>query len=659
MTKKITDDAIAQAVRREVDKANSWQDGELADQQADALKLYFGEPFGNEKEGFSQVVTRDVLEAVEGIMPELMKIFTSGDNYVEFDPQGPEDVEAAEQATDYINYIFSRRVDGFSVLYNWMKDALLMKNGIVQVGWTEEERVQFHRFNELDDDELELLEDEDDISIVSKDQDEETGLWDVKVSRIDKIGKPFVELVPSEEFRIKERSANIQTAGFTARVRDRTVGEMIEDGFDEEDLEAATVATRTDDNAVSDARFSTPREESGDAKATVTDFDKEIEVIEAYIDIFDPKDSRTKLYHVIQVGNKVLSKEEVQTVGFINLSPIMVPHKFTGISIADLVQDIQLIRSELYRNTLDNLALTNAGRYAVIEGQVNLQDLLDNKIGGIVRQKQQGAVQQLPTPQLGQATFPFLQELEKEKEDRVGVSKMTQGLDSNALTSNTAATAVNQVMSAAQQKILLIARVFAETGIKELFLQLHAQAKAHQDKTDVVRLRGKFVDVNPFDWSDRYDMTVTVGIGNGNKDQQLYHLNNITQLLQQIGNTKFGYLINATHVHSLAREHIKNSGYKNPDQFIGDPTEIQEPDPQPTPEMVEAQAAKIKAEADAQAQKATIGLKAQEFELKKGQQQLDAQNQQLEMAKFEWRKKVEAAELGLESQQGRPVGIGK
>ncbi|MDC1406044.1 hypothetical protein N8314_00655 [Akkermansiaceae bacterium] len=659
MNKKITDEYIAKAIRSEVDKANSWQDGELADQQADALRLYFGEPFGNEKPGFSQIVTRDVLEAVEGIMPELMKIFTSGDNFVEFEPQGQEDVELSEQETDYINYLFSRRVDGFSILYNWMKDALLMKNGIVQVGWCEEERIQFHRFTDLDEDEVELLEDEDGLEIISKEEDEETGLWEVKVSKVETIGKPFVELVPSEEFRIKERSANIKTAGFTARVRDRTVGEMIEDGFDEEDLQAATVSDRTDDSAVSDARFSTPSEESGTSNAAVTDYDKEIEVIEAYIDIFDPKESRTKIYHVIQVGNKVLSKEEVKTVGFINLSPIMVPHKFTGVSIADLIKDIQLIRSELYRNTLDNLALTNAGRYSVIEGQVNLQDLMDNKIGGIVRQKMQGAVQQLPTPQIGQATFPFLQELEQEKEDRVGVSKMTQGLDPNALTSNTAATAVNQVMSAAQQKILLIARVFAETGIKELFLQLHSLAKAHQDKSDVVRLRGKFVEVNPFDWSDRYDMTVTVGIGNGNKDQQLYHLNNITQMLQQIGNTKFGYLINANHVHSLAREHIKNSGYKNPDQFIGDPSVIQEPEQQPTPEMVAAQADKVKADSDAQSKQARLGMDAQELELKKGQQQLDTQEYLLEMAKFEWKKKVEAAELGLEAQQGRPVGIGK
>jgi hypothetical protein len=330
----------------------------------------------------------------------------------------------------------------------------------------------------------------------------------------------------------------------------------------------------------------------------------------------------------------------------------MIPHKFTGVSIADLVMDIQKIRSELYRNTLDNLALSNAGRYAVVDGQVNLQDLIDNKIGGIVREKVSGAVRQLPTPQLGQATFPFLQELDSEKEDRIGVSKMTQGLDSNALTSNTAATAVNQVMTAAQQKILLIARVFAETGVKELFLQLHALSKSYQTKKDVVRLRGKFVDVTPFDWVERHDMQVTVGIGNGNKDQQLYHLNNMTTMLQQVGNTKFNYLIEAKHVHNLVREFVKNSGYKNPDSFIGDPELIQAPEPQPNPDMVAAEAEKVKAQTDAQETQAKLGFEAQKIDL-------EMQKQALKAAEFEWRKKVEAAELGLEAKQGRPVGIGK
>lgn len=645
----IDDATLSSIVSRELAASETWMESDLADQQADSLRFYFGEKFGNEKAGFSQVVTRDVMEAIEGIMPELMKIFTSGDSFVEFEPQGHEDVEAAQQATDYINYIFQRRVDGFTILYNWFKDALLMKNGIVKTGWEDKEQVEIQNFKRLTKEQVKDLEETEDVEITSKEQQEDK-LFDVTAARTFTKGTPFVEGIPSEEFKIKQRSKSIKDSDFVAHVTPKTVGDLIEAGFDEDDIQGAALAVEFPNTEVADARFGDP-EERGSENTIALDHEKVVDVTDAYLRLFDSDDKRNKLWHVIQVGHTVLTSEEVEENPFISLSPIMVPHKFMGIGIADLVKDIQEIRSQLYRATLDNLALTNSGRYAVLENQVNLQDLIDNKIGGIVREKVGGAVRQLPTPQLGGATFPFLQELEQEKEDRVGVSKMTQGLDPNALTSNTAATAVNQVMTAAQQKILLIARVFAETGVKELFLHLYRLARTHQTEKDIVRLRGKFVEVNPFDWQNRYDMTVTVGIGNGNKDQQLFHLNNINNVLQAIGNTKYNYLITASNVHTLASEYIKNAGYKNVNSFISDPTEVQQPPEKPSAEMLAAQADMAKAQADVQKNQAEAQHKA-------GQLELDKQEFQLDVARFDWKKRIEAAELSVEAVQDRPVGIG-
>lgn len=648
----MTEEELGKQVSKELDSATLWMDQDLADQQAKNLEYYYGEPFGNEIQGFSSVVTRDVMEGVEGIMPEMMKIFTSGDNVVEFEPSGPEDVEQAEQETDYINYIFQRRCDGFSVLYNWFKDALLMRNGIVKVGWTEEDSREVVHFADMTQEDVDDLEEDDDIEITSteeqdplfEDNDEEP-LFRVRAVRYKKKGRPYVECVPSEQFRIRERSTCIQDSSFVAHVTPKTVGEIIELGYDEDDISLAV--ERIETSEVADARFSDPYEGS----SVRTQHDKEIDLIDAYIRVFDEDAGIVKLYNVVQVGSTVLESNEVDTVPFISLSPIMVPHKFIGVSIADLLRDIQEIRSQLYRNTLDNLALTNAGRYAVLDNQVNLQDLIDNKIGGIVREKTPNAVRQLPTPQLGQATFPFLQELEQEKEDRVGVSKMTQGLDPNALTSNTAATAVNQIMSAAQQKILLIARIFAETGVKELFLHLHKQARTHQIEEDIVRLRGQFIPVTPFEWSDRYDMTVTVGIGNGNKDQQLFHLTNISNVLKDVANTPYGYLISPEHVYNLVGAYIKNAGYKNVDTFIADPKTVEPPKPQPSPEMITAQGRAAKDQSDAQLNQ----VKGQVEQLTA---QLKQQQFQLDQAKFEWQRRVEAAELSVEVEQGRPVGIG-
>lgn len=652
MDKGITNESLSELINRELNAADSWSNGDLADQQAKALDYYYGQPFGDEEEGFSSVVTRDTLKTVEGIMPSLMKVFASGDTFVEFEPVGAEDVAEAQQATDYLNYVFDKRCDGFSVLYTWFKDALLMKNGLVEVSWTQDEICDIQNFTAIEQIELDALESEEEVEIVHKEiNEEDSNLYDITIRRTNNRGRPVVDCVPSSEFRIKARSKSIKDSDFIARVQDVSIGSLIDYGFERDNISAGHGSSLIK-NQVEDARFGDVEEPNDFSNDTV------VEYIKAWVRTFDEEDEKMKLFEVHMVGNTVLEKTEVGEIPIINLSPIMMPHKFTGVSIADLVQDIQEIRSKMWRHTLDNLALSNAGRYAAVENQVNLQDLIDNRIGGIVREKVQGAVRQLPVPQLGNATFPFLNELEKEREDRAGVSRMTQGLDAAALTSNTAATAVNQVMTAAQEKIQLIARIFAETGVKELFLQLYRLSRTNNSEVDIVKLRGRFVPVSPFDWKDRFDMTVTVGLGNQNKDQQLMHLNNISTMLQGIGSTRFGYLINAEHVHTLATEFIQNAGYKNSAKFIGDPREIQPPEAQPSADMVAAQGEAQKDMADADLKKVQAQAQQAESQMKQSEFQLKLESLKFEREKFEWMKKKEAAELGLEAQQKRPVGIG-
>ena len=648
----ITNELLSEVVNRELNAADSWANGDLADQQAEALDYYYGQPFGDEEEGFSSVVTRDTLKTVEGIMPSLMKVFASGDTFVEFEPMGAEDVAEAQQATDYLNYVFDKRCDGFSVLYTWFKDALLMKNGLVEVSWAQDELCDIQNFTAIEQIEVDALEEEEEVELVHKEiNEQDPNLYDVTIRRTNNRGRPVVDCIPSSEFRIKARSKSIKDSDFVARVQDVSIGSLIDYGFERDDISEGHGSSLIR-NQVEDSRFGDVEESTEFKNDTV------VEYIKAWIKVFDEEDEKMKLFVVHMVGNVVLEKEEIGEIPVINLSPIMMPHKFTGVSIADLVKDIQEIRSKMWRHTLDNLALSNAGRYAAVENQVNLQDLIDNRIGGIVREKVQGAVRQLPVPQLGNATFPFLNELEKEREDRAGVSRMTQGLDAAALTSNTAATAVNQVMTAAQEKIQLIARIFAETGVKELFLQLYRLSRTNNSEVDIVKLRGRFVPVTPYDWKDRFDMTVTVGLGNQNKDQQLMHLNNISTMLRGIGETRFGYLINAEHVHTLATEFIQNAGYKNAAQFIGDPRDVQPPEPQPSADMVAAQGEAQKDVADAQLKQVQAQAQQAEAQMKQAEFQLKLEGLKFEREKFEWMKKKEAAELGLEAQQKRPVGIG-
>jgi hypothetical protein len=636
-THKINKDYIQSVVNQELSLSTSWMHSDLSQEQADNLDYYYGEPFGNEEEGFSQIVTRDVMETVEGILPDLMKIFAGNDEVVKFDATSQDDEERVEVEGGYINHVFMNRSGGYKVLYDWFKDALLMKNGMVKVGWSNTEDVQFRNYDGLTKEEYEILKDGQALegSEVGTTYEVEShrkidNAYDVRVKITKDIGKLDFDVLPSEEFIIKERSTSIKDCSFCAHVMEKTVGELIEMGYDEDEVSMATTIIDADSGPVANSRYKNPDETTVTQESARNEYDRLVEFAESYIRVFDPDDDTVKLYRAFTVGKTCMEYEEVDRIPIIALSPIMMPHKFTGVAVADLVRDIQEIRSTIFRQMLDNLALQNAGRYTAVEGQVNYQDLIDNRIGGIIRQKVAGAVGQLPTPDLSQFTIPVLNQLDIQKENRTGVSRMTQGLDDNALNSHQTSGAVTQMMTAAQGKILLIARNFAETGVSELFYEMYQQIRENQTKPDIFPYKGRYALVTPLEWIDRYDTHVTVGIGNGNKDQQLIHLQNISQLLQQIGNTQFGYLIQADNVYNLATEFIKNSGYSDPQRFISNPETVQPPPPPPDPDLIKAQTDQA---------------------FKDGTLDLDRQ-------KFGWERKVNAGELALEAGQERPVGVG-
>ena len=654
----IDHDFIGKAVDAEMQLAQSWMEAGLAQEQASALDYYYGMPFGNETPGFSNIVTRDVLETVEGIMPDLMKIFTGGDDVVEFDPVGPADEERVMIQGKYINHLFMNRFNGYRIMYDWFKDALLMKNGYIKCGWEDREEVQFSEYKDLSPEQWAMLKSGEDISEelmgseyeiedYQKYKDEDGVItYDCRVKIQRQRGRPAIETIPSEELKISERAKSIKDADFVAHVTTMKLGELEEMGYDTDKLEIAIVDPNIDQTGgVRSARFHKPTESAIGSFSAVSREDNDVLVADAWIRLYDPKDKKMKLYKSFQIGRKCVEYMEVDRCPIISIAPIMMPHKQTGVSIADLVKDIQEIRSTIFRQMLDNLALQNAGRYTAVEGQVNLQDLIDNKIGGIVRQKMPNAVGRLDTPDLSQFTIPAMEMLTLQQENRTGVSRMTHGLDESTLSSHQTATAVNQVMSAAQGKIQLIARNFAETGVKELFLELYNLIRENQTKPDLVPIAGRYAVVNPPEWTDRHDVHVTVGIGNSNKDQQLFHLSQINQMMQQIGGTQYGYLISADNVFNLASEFIKNSGYQNPVQFIQNPATVEPPEPAPDPLLISAQAQMLQAQSD-QADKQVKGAKTQ-------------METQLEPEKFGWQKKIDAAEVGLEATQDRPVGLQK
>ena len=650
---KITEEELVTRIKGEISDSLGYMGDVISHQREQAMQYYYGLPFGNEVEGRSQFVDSTVQDTIEWIKPSLMRVFASGDEMVKFSPHGPEDVKMAEQATDYVNYVFTKDNPGWEILYSWFTDALLSKNGIVKVWWDEYEEEEREEYRNLEELEFSMLINDDGVEVIEHTEYEvnEMPRHDVVIKRSSYNGKIRVENVPPSEFLISRESKNIQDARFVCHRVIKTLSELRE-MYPDEDLGVEDLGGGDDDMTT----FSTERLERYQFDKSAKywegmgggdDYGEEglrtYWLHESYLQTDFDGDGITELRKVCTVGSKVLANDEIDSIPFVSITPVKIPHKFFGLSVADLVMDLQLMKSTLMRNLMDNMYNQNFGRFAVLEGQANLDDLLTQRPGGVVRVKSPNAVTPLATPALQPYSFQMLEYLDGIREARAGTSKMSQGLDENALTSHTTATAVNAVINAAQSRVELIARNFAETGVKDLMIRIYELLYKNQDKERVVRLRNEWVPVRPDVWNDKYDCTVSVALGSGNKDQQMMHL---SQMLSFAGEAMSGGLriVSEQNMYNLGSALIKAMGFQNVNDFLTDPSQIPPEEGEPSPEE---QAKLMEAE-----------VKQQELEIKAAEVQLKAQKIQQEYQKLAVDSQLKVAEINIEREQNRAVAIG-
>ena len=650
---KITEEELVTRIRGELTESLGYMGDTISHQREQAMQYYYGLPFGNEVEGRSQFVDSTVQDTIEWIKPSLMRVFASGDEMVKFSPHGPEDVKMAEQASDYVNYVFTKDNPGWEILYSWFTDALLSKNGIVKVWWDDYQKEEREEYHNLDEVSLMAIISDDDVEVIEHTEitEEEQPYHDLVIKRKDYDGRIKVENVPPSEFLINREAKSIPDARFVCHRVLKTLSELRE-MYPEKDLDVEDLKGASEDMV----DFSTERLErfqydksakywEGWGDATYgEDGLRTYWLHESYLKTDYNDDGITELRKVCTVGSTVLANEEIDNIPFVSLTPVKIPHKFFGLSMADLVMDLQLMKSTLMRNLMDNMYNQNFGRYAVLEGQANLDDLLTQRPGGVVRVKSPNAVTPLATPSLEPYTFQMLEYLDGVRESRAGVSRMSQGMNENALTSHTTATAVNAVMSAAQSRVELVARNFAETGVKELMIRIYELLYKNQDKERMVRLRNEWVPVRPDVWKDKSDCTVSVALGNGNKDQQMMHL---SQMLQFAGEAMKGGLpiVSMQNMYNLGASLVKAMGFQNVDDYLTNPEMIPpkegEQDPAEQAKLIEAQ------------------VKQEELKIKAAEVQIKAQKIQQEYQKLQVDTSLKQQEINLEREQNRAVAIGR
>jgi hypothetical protein len=572
-------------VRQAVEDCATYIDSYIAPEREQAMAYYLGDPFGNEEDGRSQVVMTVVRDTVLAMLPSLLRIFTSTDKVIEFVPKGPEDVEVAEQMTDLVQYIFSQENNGFRILYNAMKDGLVLKTGVLTWYKIDRETVEEYSYSGLSQDEVSFILSDPSVTPIEIVQSQEevqqvdpmTGqpmmsqtppTISMRIKRVNKEPRYVVECIPPEQFLIDNEATSIDTALIVGRRKLATVSELVEMGYPREIIEENAGSGGFEMNMETLVRNPADQTFFGITQGADQSTDK-VYYVEAYVRIDKDGDGIAELHKVCTVGNgaTVLHDEIVQTAPFSLLDPDPTPHTIFGKSIADQTMDLQLITSSIMRNTLDSLAQSIHPRTGVVEGQVNMDDVLNNEVGGIIRMRQQGAVQPFTTPFVGQQALGVLAYLDEVKTQRTGISRASQGLDADVLQSTTR-TAVQAQLSSSQERIEMIARLFAD-GMKRCFQGILKMVIQHQDKPKIIRLRNKFVPIDPRGWDAGADMVVNIALGRGSDEQRMMFLMQILAQQKEVIQT-YGPnnpLVDLQQLRDTLANITQLAGFQDPSQF--------------------------------------------------------------------------------------------
>ena len=630
---RMDESQIEGVVQNAVQDAVDFIESEIADDRIKAQRYFDGEVDIGEEEGRSKVVATKVRDTVRNIKPSLMRVFLNTDKPVEYVPRGPEDVAAAQQATQYMHWAFNE-IGGYRILNDAFHDALVKKVGVLKAYWDTYTDVETYTYSNITEPEYLAIVNEDDIDVIehsvemSMEADEfgmqiEMPMHSLKVNRKCELGKLMVESVPPEEFMVDRNAKNIDDAYVVAHRTEMRVSDLVNMGFDFEEVYNLDGIGSSD--TYSEAEDFERRGYQQDEEEQTLDMSmKLVAVTEAYMKMDIEGTGVAQMYRFLLGGSnyKLLDYEPWGEVPFAIFEVDPEPHAFFGRSIADLIMEDQDAATAMLRGVLDNVALTNNPRIGFVEGQVNVDDLLNNEIGGIIRMKSAGMLQDISVPFVASQTLTAIQYMDQAIEGKTGVSRAAMGLDPDAL-QNTTATAAQLTAQGGAAQIEVMARNLAEGGLRRLFKLMLNLYVENSPEPQLMRMNGQFVPVDPRVWNTAMDVTVNVGLGTGQEDQKAAAFQQALGLQMQIWQAygPTNGLVSMTTIRNTLADMLALSGIRNTDRYFNpmDPqTEAmlvqqaqqmaaQRPDPQMALAQAQVQAEQVKAQSKAQ----TDMLKAQ------------------------------------------------
>ena len=670
-------------VSNAIDDAVSFVEGEIMDERIRAQEYYDGEVDLGHEDGRSKVVATKVRDTIRAVKPSLMRIFLSTAKPVEYIPRGAEDVPMADQATEFMHHEFTR-LNGYRVINDAFQDALVKKQGIVKAYWMTYPEAEIHTYTDLSDEEYTYLIDDENVQVLEHSMEMsieidpmgtevEMPIHSAKISRQSEKGELCIQSVPPEEFFISRDARTIEDAYVVAHRTEMRAGDVIAMGFDKDivmdlnSLEGGGVVSSEEDYTRRgyDADF---KEESASDPSM-----KNVTITEAYMRI-DVEGTGIPILHKITCGGtkyKVLDFEPCDETPFAKFEIDPEPHAFYGRSLAEIVMDDQDAATSILRGILDNVAMTNNPRMAVTPG-VNIDDLLNNEIGSIVRMQQMGQVQDLSVPFVAGQTLSALTYLDSLVETKTGVSRASMGLDPDAMQSTTKAAVQATIQAGAGQTEVMV-RNLAD-GMRDLFGLMLRITHKNVDEEQMMRMNGRFVPVDPRVWDGSMDVMINVGLGTGREEEKAIALNQALQMQQLVYQTYGAQngLVSMTNIRNTLADQLAVAGIRNADRYFAPITEeiemqmlqqqqaaqeAQGQAPDPNAAFLQAEQMKVQAKMQADAAKLQMDMmkNAQADDLKRDQM---AQDLLVDAAKIygEYGTKVDVARVKAEQDKNRMIG---
>ena len=589
---KLDDDKIVTILDDNIRRSVGYYDSQISRERKRVVDFYNASLPRPAHDGNSKYVSMDVYDAVESMKAALLETFSTGFRTVRFAAQSQEDVPLAEISTSYCDYVANRQNNLYNTMNTVIHDGLVARVGIAKVFWATQEDSHLETVSDLTEEELDTLLAQDNVEIEEIEEDA-LGLYSGELRVFEDTSQVIIEAVAPEEFLIEPQSKDLESVSFCAHRTTKTISELREMGYDEDII--SKIGDHEDVDMETDPEVLSRHEEIGSDRGFNTkgyqDQVRSVTVYEAYIMLDKEATGTAELYRVIKAGNVILECELADRKPFIPFIPLPIPHAFFGNNFGSKVVPIQNARTVLTRSILDHAMITNNPRYTVVKGGLtNPRELIDNRVGGVVNVSRPDAINPMPQAPLNPFIFQTIQMLDDDKEDTTGVSRLSQGLNKDAISKQNSAAMVEQLATMSQQRQKIIARNFANNFLKPLYQRIYQLVVENESEDKVVEIAGQFVPVSPGQWRSKRDVVVEMHLGYGEQEQEAQKYLALHTLM--VGDPTLSAMYTPQNQYKLMSHVMENNGIKNVNDYLTPPDQLPEQQPDPAQEMQQQAAMK-------------------------------------------------------------------